>query len=252
MRGEGIRVGFEADVAVGVQDFVFVERAFAKVGDEDVPDAALRVEAHDVAAAVPEVEVADDGYAPRVRRPDAEIDPGDAVVVLDQMRAEFFIRTQVRAFGQQPVVKILQGRGEAVGVFDDHFLLAVLHFEQVMQARVGVQCGDEEAALIKHAHLCQHFFAALAALAVFGEHAHRVRPRQEYADDEPVTAFVRAEVRERVGEGTGKELVYQVFIYGCHFYSSYQFGNRCGDDDCGWPAFADVRAGGDDLPQQRV
>ena len=100
MRGEGIRVGFEADVAVGVQDFVFVERAFAKVGDEDVPDAALRVEAHDVAAAVPEVEVADDGYAPRVRRPDAEIDPGDAVVVLDQMRTEFFVRTQVRAFGE--------------------------------------------------------------------------------------------------------------------------------------------------------
>ena len=95
MRGEGIRVGFEADVAVGVQDFVFVERAFAKVGDEDVPDAALRMEAHDVAAAVPEVEVANDGYAPRVRRPDAEIDPGDAVVVLDQMRTEFFVRTQV-------------------------------------------------------------------------------------------------------------------------------------------------------------
>ena len=152
------------------------------------------MEAHDVAAAIPEVEVADDGYAPRVRRPDAEIDPGDAVVVLDQMRAEFFIRTQVRAFGQQPVVEILQGRGEAVGVFDDHFLLAVLHFEQVMQARVGVEVGDEEAAFIEHAHLRQHFFAALAAFAVPGKYAHRVRPRQQHADDEPVTAFVRPQI----------------------------------------------------------
>ena len=68
LRGKGIRVGLEADVAVGVQYFVFVERAFFKVGDEDVPDAALRVEAHDVAAAIPEVEVADDGDAPRIRR----------------------------------------------------------------------------------------------------------------------------------------------------------------------------------------
>ena len=63
-----------------------------------------------------------------------------------------------------------------------------------MQARVGVEVGDEEAALIKHAHLCQYFFAAFAALAVFGEHAHRVRPRQEYADDQPVTAFVRPQI----------------------------------------------------------
>ena len=63
-----------------------------------------------------------------------------------------------------------------------------------MQARVGVKVGDEEAALIKHAHLCQHFFAALAAFAVLGKHAHRVRPRQEYADDQPVAAFVRPQI----------------------------------------------------------
>jgi len=81
----------EADVAVGIEYFVFVERAFFKVGDEDIPDAALRVETHDVAAAIPEVEVADDGDAPRIRRPDTEADTCDTID-FNEVRTELFVR----------------------------------------------------------------------------------------------------------------------------------------------------------------
>jgi len=66
---KGIRVGFLPHIAVGIADFKFVEGVEFDGGNEDVPNAVVAVETHDVAAAVPVVEFADDGHALRVRRP---------------------------------------------------------------------------------------------------------------------------------------------------------------------------------------
>ena len=91
MRAESVGVRFQADVTVHIQDFVFVERVLADAGDEDVPNAALRVETHDVAAAIPQVKVADDGDAPRIRRPDTEADTCDTID-FNEVRTELFVR----------------------------------------------------------------------------------------------------------------------------------------------------------------
>ena len=76
---EGIRVGFLPHIAVGIADFKFVEGVQFHSGDKDVPDAVIAVETHDVAAAVPVVEFADDGHALRVRCPYGKADTFYAV-----------------------------------------------------------------------------------------------------------------------------------------------------------------------------
>ena len=70
-----------------------------------------------MAAAVPGVEVADDGDAPRVRRPDGEVHAGHALV-LDRVRAEPVVEPDVRAFADEPVVERAQHRAVRVGVVD--------------------------------------------------------------------------------------------------------------------------------------
>src|SRR3546814_13449524 len=70
---EGDGIGLQRQQpAVGSDDLVLVEGAPLQAGNEQLPDADLVTLAHDVAAAVPAVDVAHHADALRVGRPDGE------------------------------------------------------------------------------------------------------------------------------------------------------------------------------------
>src|SRR3546814_5045762 len=69
--GDGIALQRQQP-AVGSDDLVLVEGAALQAGNEQLPDADLVTLAHDVAAAVPAVEVAHHADAMSVGRPDCE------------------------------------------------------------------------------------------------------------------------------------------------------------------------------------
>ena len=100
------------DVPAAVLDRELVVRALADAGDEQFPHAAGDVLAHRVAAAIPDVEVADDADALGVRRPDGEVHAGDAVDRA-QVRAEPLVAPPMRAFAEQVQVVVGQQRGKA-------------------------------------------------------------------------------------------------------------------------------------------
>src|SRR3546814_8004744 len=72
---------------------------------------------HDVAAAVPAVEVAHHADALRVGRPDGEAHAFDAFDAA-RMRAELLEDAAVRPLGHQVKVELAEERREAVGVLD--------------------------------------------------------------------------------------------------------------------------------------
>ena len=67
-----IRVGFLAHIAVGIADFKFVEGIEFDYRNENVPNAVVAVETHYMATAVPVIELADNGNALRIWRPDGK------------------------------------------------------------------------------------------------------------------------------------------------------------------------------------
>ena len=71
-RTESIRVGFFTYITVDISDFKFVEGVKFDGRNEDVPNAVVAVETHHMAAAVPVVELADNGNALRIGRPDGK------------------------------------------------------------------------------------------------------------------------------------------------------------------------------------
>src|SRR3989441_3349173 len=68
---KAVGIGFERqDGAIRGDDLVFVNRAFVELGREEFPNAGGAARAHQVHAAVPAIEIADDADAARARRPD--------------------------------------------------------------------------------------------------------------------------------------------------------------------------------------
>ncbi len=102
-------------VAMRSDDFELVGRAGADVRGEDLPDAGVAAKAHDVTAAVPVVEVADDGDAAGIRCPDGKVEAVDALM-LDRMGAHLVEEAQMRAFADEIVVHRPEDRPEAVRV----------------------------------------------------------------------------------------------------------------------------------------
>ncbi len=116
---KGHRIGLERQqLAARSQELVLVVRSLRDTGDEQLEDAALEPLAHDVAAAVPPIEVADDAAALRVRRPDREAHAGDTVD-LAGVRAQLLVEPPVAPLGEQVDVDLAQERREAVGIVDD-------------------------------------------------------------------------------------------------------------------------------------
>ena len=77
-----------------------------------------------MAAAVPIVEIADDGDALRIRRPDGEVKALGAVM-LERMRAHLVEQPQMRALADVIVVHRPEHRAEAVGIGDRPFAAAI-------------------------------------------------------------------------------------------------------------------------------
>ncbi|MDF3008278.1 MAG: hypothetical protein K0R86_2145 [Enterobacter kobei] len=121
LRFEGIRVGFDAQIAVGVEQLEFIQLAVMCTGDKQLPDAGFFAQAHWVAAAIPVVELSHHRDATSVWCPDGEFGAGNAIHGVG-VRTQRFVRAQMGAFGQQPDIKILNQRAEAIRVIDQVFL----------------------------------------------------------------------------------------------------------------------------------
>ena len=91
LRLEGVRVGFNAQLAVRVDHLKFVELAIMRPGDKQLPDARLTAQAHRVAATVPVVELPNDGDALGVWRPYGKARAGDTVHGI-RMGTQRFVR----------------------------------------------------------------------------------------------------------------------------------------------------------------
>ena len=118
-RPEPDRIGLQRQQrAARPLDLVFVGRAFAQAGNEDLPHAGRAPPAHRVAAAVPDVEIAH--HATRVRAFGAQTAKCTPVHALmrDRMRAKHLPEPPVRAFAQQVFVHLAQHRAEAVGIVE--------------------------------------------------------------------------------------------------------------------------------------
>ena len=114
--GPGDRVRLERQQLAGrPRHLVFVEHARADAGDEQLPHARPVALAHRVAASVPAVEVAHDGDALRVRRPDGEAHAGHALH-LRRVRAQGVAEIEVAALGEQVDVQIAEHGRERVRV----------------------------------------------------------------------------------------------------------------------------------------
>jgi len=76
-RAEGVGIGFEGkNVATGAYDFIFVDGAFGKLGDENFPKTGRAARAHGMDAAVPMIEVAHDADAFCAGSPNGEVNRG--------------------------------------------------------------------------------------------------------------------------------------------------------------------------------
>ena len=98
-----------------IQQFELVALPDGGTWDEDFPDADVHALAHDMAAAVPVIEVADNGDARRIGRPDREMHAVMALVA-DGVRAELVVEAKVIALGHVVVVERAQHRAEEIGV----------------------------------------------------------------------------------------------------------------------------------------
>ncbi len=104
---EAERVGLLGDGAADLRgDVVLVERALAEARDEALPDArAVPAGPEGMAAGRPAVEVADDGDALGVRRPDGELRPRTAAG-LHEVGAELVVELEVVAFFEEVDVAV--------------------------------------------------------------------------------------------------------------------------------------------------
>ncbi len=140
-------------------------------------------------AAVPRVEVADDGNRARVRRPHGERGAGDAVELAD-VRAELLVQLLVAALHDEMQVELAERRQERVRI--------------AQRERVAVRILDLDLVLERQLRLREHRLpeaGGILQLRLDGArlHAHRPRLGAERAHDDAAVRLVRAENGVRVG-----------------------------------------------------
>jgi len=84
-------------------------------GQKQFPYTCAHQLPHRIYAAIPVVEIADDGYALRVRRPYSEINAG-RIADRPQMRAKFFINFPVLSFAEQMQIDVAHDRTVLIGI----------------------------------------------------------------------------------------------------------------------------------------
>ena len=93
--------------SVGTEELVFVERSWSDPWNEQLPDARLPAQAHRMSSAIPGVEVADNGHAARVGRPDGKayaLDTADR----HRLGPEAACELVMRALGDQMQIEFAQ------------------------------------------------------------------------------------------------------------------------------------------------
>src|SRR5277367_96984 len=113
---ESVRIGLQSPrTADARSNFEFVDGALTETGDEDFPDAGFAAKAHWMDATVPEIEIADDADAQRVRRPYPEVDAANARHLAD-VRAQLFVFLVVRSFARKVKIVIGEQGRKCIGV----------------------------------------------------------------------------------------------------------------------------------------
>ncbi len=138
----GTGVGLQRQrMTVAGQQFVFVARARADAGHEQLPHAGLMTQAHRMPASVPRIEVTDHRDAPRIRRPHGKAHAGHAIE-LHWARAETF-EHRVRIAVSQPVQGFIAQHGtERIGILD--FLHVAMPVDAQPVRRGRVDAADEQ------------------------------------------------------------------------------------------------------------
>jgi hypothetical protein len=195
-RREAQRVGLERQqFALRTQHLELVQGAGSHTRDEDLPHAGADALAHGVAATVPGVEIADDGDARGVWRPDGEMHPGNALVN-DRVRTEAVVEIDLRSFAQQPVVDGAQHRAICVGVVDDPGVDLVARAQQVGNA--DLKASLEEAGVVAPVERGHRNAVAVEQFDLAGA-------GHEGADHGSAGRVVRSQHRERIAVAAGDD-----------------------------------------------
>ena len=157
-------------IAVAIDDLELVALARPEPRDEELPDAGGGAETHWVTASVPCIEVADDGDAARVRGPDGETDPGDAVH-FHGLCAERPGEVVMGALRNQMKVQLAEKEAEGVGVLRLLNRVGPVDAETVSAAAADI--GGEEATVENLLHRRDH------RTAVGVDHLYRGCTRQQ-------------------------------------------------------------------------
>lgn len=116
----GERIGLQRQQhAILPADLELIGDAGRHIGREDLPYAGIRPVAHDVPAAIPVVEIADDRNALSIRRPDREMKALDPFM-LQRMCAHLVEQAQMRALAGKVVVHRTEDRAETIGSVTAH------------------------------------------------------------------------------------------------------------------------------------
>ena len=106
---------------MSIDQLEFIQLAIKRAGNEEFPDTGLFTQAHRMASAIPVVKLPHHRDPAGVWRPDRKARTGDAIHGVG-VRAQSFVRAQVRPLGQQPGVNVLQQRAETVRVVNQVLL----------------------------------------------------------------------------------------------------------------------------------
>src|SRR5262249_18392509 len=97
---KGNWIGFQRQQpSILTDNLVFIMVTGLRPRDEDFPE-TVAAHPHRVAAAVPEIEIADDAHALGTRRKEHEADAWHAIE-RHRMRAELLVKMHMRAFGEE-------------------------------------------------------------------------------------------------------------------------------------------------------
>ena len=117
-RAAGIGIGLERQpFAVRADDLIFVGGSRPDAGRKDFPDPDIGPQAHDMAAAIPVVEIANHRHPARIRRPDGKMHAVRPFMP-DRMGAHLVKQAQMRAFGDEIVIHRAKNRPIGIGIVD--------------------------------------------------------------------------------------------------------------------------------------
>ena len=172
-------------------DLELVARARAHLGNEELPDTGGADRSHRMQPPVPGIEVPDEGYGARGRRPHRERGPVDPVVVR-RVGSEALPEPLVPALGGEVAVELAQRRREAVRVAQREGRAArIADLDQIAeQVLAVVEPRLEDAAAPVHRR---------DASAEVRQNRHPLRVGPIRADDHAVAVGMDAEHRVRVG-----------------------------------------------------